>query len=85
MRAATSSFIPEDKRSLRAFTLAVMADVMPGRWTMCYGVEVSWALPLYVAHCSEAKRSGVSLSGVGSSGTEPLNDGIRTDGMNAGS
>ena len=35
VRAATSSFIPED-----------MADVVPGRWTMRYGVEVSSALPL---------------------------------------
>ena len=45
-RAATSSFIPEDKLSRRAFALAVMADVVPGRRTMRYGVEVSWALPL---------------------------------------
>ena len=30
----------------RAFALVVMADVVPGRRTMCYGVEVSWALPL---------------------------------------
>ena len=45
-RAATSSFIREDKLSCRAFTLAVMADVVPGRRTMRYGVEVSWALPL---------------------------------------
>ena len=42
----TSSFIPEDKLSRRAFTLAVMADVVPGRRTMRYDVEVSWALPL---------------------------------------
>ena len=46
MRAATSSFIPEDKLSHRVFALAVMADVVPGRRTMRYGVEVSWALPL---------------------------------------
>ena len=45
-REATSSFIPEDKLSCRAFALAVMADVVPGRRTMRYGVEVSWALPL---------------------------------------
>ena len=45
-RAATSSFIPEDKLSRRAFALAVMADVVPGRRTMRYSVEVSWALPL---------------------------------------
>ena len=45
-RAATSSFIPEDKLSRRAFALVVMADVVSGRRTMCYGVEVSWALPL---------------------------------------
>ena len=45
-RAATSSFIPEDKLSRRAFALAVMADVVPGRRTMHYGVEVIWALPL---------------------------------------
>ena len=45
-RAATSSFIPEDKLSRRVFALAVMADVVPGRRTMRYGVEVSWALPL---------------------------------------
>ena len=45
-RAATSSFIPEDKLSRRAFALAVMADVVPGRRTMHSGVEVSWALPL---------------------------------------
>ena len=45
-RAATSSFIPEDKLSCRAFALAVMADVVPGWRTMRYGVEVSWALPL---------------------------------------
>ena len=45
-RAVTSSFIPEDKLSRRAFVLAVMADVVPGRRTMRYGVEVSWALPL---------------------------------------
>ena len=38
--------IPEDKLSRRAFALAVMADVVPGRRTMHYGVEVSWALPL---------------------------------------
>ena len=36
----------EDKLSHRAFALAVMADVVPGRRTMRYGVEVSWALPL---------------------------------------
>ena len=30
----------------RAFALAVMEDVVPGRRTMRYGVEVSWALPL---------------------------------------
>ena len=41
-RAATSSFIPEDKLSRRAFALAVMVDVVPGRRTMHYGVEVSW-------------------------------------------
>ena len=29
-----------------AFALAVMADVVPGRKTMRYCVEVSWALPL---------------------------------------
>ena len=34
---------PEDKR---AFALVVMADVVLGRRTMRYGVEVSWALPL---------------------------------------
>ena len=45
-RAATSSSIPEDKLSCRAFALAVMADVVPGRRMMRYGVEVSWALPL---------------------------------------
>ena len=45
-RAATSSSIPEDKLSRRAFALAVMADVVSGRRTMRYGVEVSWALPL---------------------------------------
>ena len=45
-RAATSSYIPEDKLSRRAFALAVMADVVPGSRTMRYGVEVSWALPL---------------------------------------
>ena len=45
-RAATSSFIPEDKLSRRAFALAVMADVVPGRRTMHYDVEVSWVLPL---------------------------------------
>ena len=45
-RAATSSFIPKDKLSHRAFTLAVMADVVPGRRMMRYGVEVSWALQL---------------------------------------
>ena len=39
-----------------------MADVVPGRRTMRYGVEVSWALPLYVAHSGEAKRLGASLS-----------------------
>ena len=43
---ATSSFIPEDKLSCRAFALAVIADVVPGRRTMRYGVEVSWVLPL---------------------------------------
>ena len=32
--------------SRRAFALAVMADVVPGRRTMRYGVEVSCALPL---------------------------------------
>ena len=37
---------PKDKLSRRAFALAVMADVVPGRRTMRYGVEVSWALPL---------------------------------------
>ena len=37
---------PEDKLSHRSFALAVMVDVVPGRRTMCYGVEVSWALPL---------------------------------------
>ena len=41
-----SSFSPEDKLSHRAFALAVMADAVPGRRTMRYGVEVSWALPL---------------------------------------
>ena len=46
VRAVTSSFIPEDKLSRRAFALAFMADVVPGRRTMRYGVEVSWALPL---------------------------------------
>ena len=46
MRAATSSFIPEDKLSCRAFALAVMTDVVLGRRMMRYGVEVSWALPL---------------------------------------
>ena len=46
MRAATSSSILEDKLSHRAFALAVMADVVPGRRKMRYGVEVSWALPL---------------------------------------
>ena len=45
-RAATSSFIPKDKLSRKAFALAVMADVVPGRRTMRYGVKVSWALPL---------------------------------------
>ena len=45
-RAATLSSIPETKLSCRAFVLAVMADVVPGRTTMRYGVEVSWALPL---------------------------------------
>ena len=45
-RAATSSSIPEDKLSRRAFALAVMADVVPGRRTMRYGVEVSWAFPI---------------------------------------
>ena len=40
------SFIPDDKLSRRAFALAVMADVVLGRRTMHYGVEVSWALPL---------------------------------------
>ena len=45
-RAATSSFIPEDKLSCRAFTLAVMEDVVSGRRMLRYGVEVSWALPL---------------------------------------
>ena len=45
-RAATSSFIPEDKLSRSMFALAVMVDVVPGRRTMRYGVEVSWALPL---------------------------------------
>ena len=45
-RVVTSSFIPEDNLSRRAFALAVMADVVPGRRTMCYAVEVSWALPL---------------------------------------
>ena len=39
--AATSSFIPEDKLSCRAFALAVMADVVPGRRTMRYGVELA--------------------------------------------
>ena len=37
---------PKDKLSHRAFTLAVMADVVPGSRTMHYGLEVSWALPL---------------------------------------
>ena len=32
--------------SSRAFTLAVMADVVLGRMPMRDGVEVSWALPL---------------------------------------
>ena len=54
--------IPEDKLSHRAFALAVMANVVPGRRTMRYGVEVSWALPLKVAHSGEAKRPGASLS-----------------------
>ena len=40
-RAATSSFIPEDKLSHRAFALAVMADVVTGRRTMCYCVQFS--------------------------------------------
>ena len=40
-RAATLSFIPEDKLSRRVFALAAIADVVPGRRTMCYGVEVS--------------------------------------------
>ena len=35
------SFIPEDKLSYRVFTLAVMADVVPGRRTMRYGVELA--------------------------------------------
>ena len=39
MRAATSTFIPEDKLSRRAFALAVMEDVVLGRRTMRYGVE----------------------------------------------
>ena len=60
--AATSSFIPEDKLSRRAFALTVMADVVPGSRTMHYGVEVSWALSLKVAHSGEAKRPGASLS-----------------------
>lgn len=38
--------IPKNKLSRRAFAIAVMADVVPGRRTMRYGVEVSWALPL---------------------------------------
>ena len=46
VRAATSSFIPEDKLSCRVFALAVMADVVRGRRMMHYGVEVSWALTL---------------------------------------
>ena len=45
-REVTSSFIPEDKVSRRAFALAVMADVVPSSRMMRYGVEVSWALPL---------------------------------------
>ena len=44
MRAATSTFIPEDKLSRGAFALAVMADVVLGRRMMRYGVEVSCAL-----------------------------------------
>ena len=59
---ATLSFIPKDKLSRRAFVLAVMTDVVPGRKTMHYGVEVSWALPLEVAHSGEAKCPGASLS-----------------------
>ena len=42
----TLSFIPEDKLSHRVFALAVMEDVVSGRRTVRYGVEVSWALPL---------------------------------------
>ena len=38
--------IPEDKLSRRAFALAIMADVVPGRRTMRNGMEVSWALSL---------------------------------------
>ena len=45
-RAATSSFIPEDRLSRRAFVLAVVANVVPGSRTMRYGVEFSQALPL---------------------------------------
>ena len=41
MRVVTSRFIPKDKLSRRAFALADMADVVPGRRTMRYGVEVS--------------------------------------------
>ena len=37
---------PRRQALRRAFALAVMADVVPGRRTMRYGVEVSWALPL---------------------------------------
>ena len=43
---ATLSFISEEKLSHRAFALAVMANVVLGRRTMRYGVEVSWELPL---------------------------------------
>jgi hypothetical protein len=46
VRAATSSFIPEDKLSRRAFALVVMADVVLGSRRMSYGVEFSWALLL---------------------------------------
>ena len=37
---------PRRQAPHRSFALAVMADVVPGRRTMPYGVKVSWALPL---------------------------------------
>ena len=45
-RVTTSSFIPKDKLSRRAFAIAVMANVVLGSRTMRYGVEFSLALPL---------------------------------------